>query len=129
MCPLLSTTEQTTTSGYVTFGSRTSPMTYFMQCDNDGGYHNTCDWGSKGTFYGLMVIMEASIEISGGNGINPNIEGAVFCGSPAYNDKYDPPAGSIADTDDITLVGHSAVGSTTSRSSTRWRTSPSRRPP
>jgi hypothetical protein len=105
----LSTTEQTTTSGLVDFGTIESPMTYFMQCDNDGGYVNTCDWGSTGTFYGLMVIMEASISISGGNGTTPNIMGAVFCGAPTTNSKSQPSNGTIDNSDDITLQGSSMV--------------------
>jgi hypothetical protein len=108
-CPLLATTEQTMTKGLINFGDRTHPMTYYMMCDNDGGYVNTCDWGSTGTFYGLMVIMEASISISGGNGTTPNIEGAIFCGSPDYSGKTQPAVGTIASTDDITLQGNSTA--------------------
>ena len=41
MCPLLATTEQTHVNGLVNLGTLTSPMVYFMQCDNDGLYNNT----------------------------------------------------------------------------------------
>jgi hypothetical protein len=97
MCPLLATTEQTTTSGNVYFGTRTQPMTYYMVCDNDGrpqgselaGYQNTCDWGGTGTFYGLMLLMEARIEFSGGSANTPSLEGAVFCGVPGSDGNLD----------------------------------------
>jgi hypothetical protein len=86
LCPLLATTEKTVTSGRVDFGTRTTPMIYYMQCDNDGLYTNTCEWGSTGTFYGLMVIMEAPIVVSNGNGVQPNIVGSLFCGTPVTTD-------------------------------------------
>jgi Tfp pilus assembly protein PilX len=86
MCPLLSTTEKTVTSGEVDCGSMTKPMIYFMQCDNDGLYSNTCEWGSTGTFYGLMVIMEASITLSNGDGVQPSIVGSLLCGCPNATD-------------------------------------------
>jgi hypothetical protein len=118
MCPLLATTEQTTTSGNVYFGTRTQPMTYYMVCDNDGrpqgselaGYQNTCDWGGTGTFYGLMLLMEARIEFSGGSANTPSLEGAVFCGVPGSdgnldNDLYLNQHGDIPAHSDITLSG------------------------
>jgi hypothetical protein len=113
-CPLLATTELTSSSGLVNCGSRASPVTYYMQCDNDApannptpdyGYKNTCDWASQGTFYGLMVLMEARIEFSGSSSA-PSVEGAVFVGTPAtsssgyLNVNRDIPVG-----DDITLRG------------------------
>ena len=86
MCPLLSTTEKTVTSGEVDCGTLAKPVIYFMQCDNDGLYSNTCEWGSTGTFYGLMVIMEASITLSNGDGVQPNIVGSLLCGCPNSTD-------------------------------------------
>jgi type II secretory pathway pseudopilin PulG len=102
MCPLLATTEKTVTNGWVDFGTSTQPMTYYMQCDNDGLYSNTCQWGSSGTFYGLMVIMEAVIQITGGNETQPSVEGAIFCGTPYVS-------GTTPSTNDITLSGASSV--------------------
>ena len=111
-CPLIATTEQTTTSGLVNFGSRTRPMTYYMQCDNDGGYVNTCDWASTGTFYGLMVLMEARVEFTGSS-TKPSVEGAVFVGTPAPTPptNFNQPSGrsAIPSGDDITLAGASSV--------------------
>ena len=40
------------------------PMTLYMVCDNDGYYTQTCNWGSTGQFYGLMILFEAGITIS-----------------------------------------------------------------
>ena len=104
MCPLLATTEKTVSNGYINFGTPAAPMTYFMQCDNDGLYSNTCDWANKGTFYGLMVLMEAVINISGGDGTlaHPSIMGAIFEGTPYKS-------GTTASTSDITLSGKSTV--------------------
>ncbi|MGZ4198691.1 MAG: hypothetical protein ACXVP1_00735 [Thermoleophilia bacterium] len=90
-CPLLATTEQTHSNGNVTFGSITSPMVYFMQCDNDGLYSNTCQWSTTGTYYGLMVLFEAPINITG----SAKIEGAVLEGTPV--------------TTDITMSGSSTI--------------------
>ena len=122
MCPLLATTEQTTIRGNVYFGTRAQPMTYYMVCDNDGrdqsghlaGYQNTCDWGSTGTFYGLMLLMEARIEFSGGSATTPSLEGAVFCGVPGQdgalvNDLYLNQHSDIPANSDITLSGASTV--------------------
>ena len=107
-CPLLATTEQTSSTGIVNFGSLTQPMTYYMQCDNDGGYVNTCNWSTQGTFYGLMVLMEARVEFSGSSS-QPIVVGAVFEGAPAttsYNNNFysDIPSG-----DDITLRGATTI--------------------
>ena len=102
MCPLLATTEKTVSKYKVNFGSETSPMVYYMMCDNDGLYSNTCEWGSTGTFCGLMVIMEAVIQVTGGDGTHPSIEGAIFCGTPYIS-------GTTASTNDITLSGASTV--------------------
>jgi hypothetical protein len=89
MCPLLATTEKTTTNGRLDFGTLLNPMVYFMQCDNDTYYTNTCEWASTGTFTGLMVIMEAAIEITGGNDgtlQHSNIVGSVLAGTPVSPD-------------------------------------------
>ena len=87
MCPLLATTEQTHSNGNVTFGSETIPMVYFMQCDNDGLYSNTCEWCSTGTYYGLMVLFEAPIDIGAKSGTaSAKIEGAVLEGTPVTTD-------------------------------------------
>jgi len=89
MCPLLATTEKTVSNGKVNFGTLTDPMVYFMQCDNDGLYTNTCAWASSGTFTGIMVIMEAVIEVSGGNDgtlAHSNIVGSILAGTPVATD-------------------------------------------
>ena len=60
-----------------------------MQCDNDGLYSNTCQWGSTGTFTGLAVIMEAALQITGGNDgtlAHPNFVGSVMAGTPVSPD-------------------------------------------
>ena len=104
MSPLMATTEKTVTTGKVNFGTAAIPMIYYMQCDNDGLYSNTADWGSSGTFYGLMVLMEAVINITGGDGTiaHPSIMGAIFEGTPYVS-------GTTASTSDITLSGKSTV--------------------
>ena len=87
MCPLLATTEKTVSNGYINFGTLTNPMVYYMQCDNDQLYMNTCGWASTGTYYGLMILFEASITISGNNGSSvPNIVGSVLEGTPNATD-------------------------------------------
>jgi hypothetical protein len=96
MCPLLATTERTVSNGYINVGTLAKPMIYYMQCDNDGLYSNTCSWASTGTYYGLMILFEAPIEITGGNdGSHPNIVGAVLEGTPVAND--------------ITMTGNSSI--------------------
>ncbi len=60
-------------------------MVYFMQCDNDGLYSNTCEWASTGTFSGLMILFEADIEITGSSSV-PNVVGAVLEGTPVDTD-------------------------------------------
>ena len=102
MCPLLATTEKTVTAGKVDYGTPTAPMVYYMVCDNDTLYSNTCEWGGSGTFYGLMVIMEACLEITGGNGVTPCVLGAVFNGTPYKS-------GTSPSVNDITLSGASTV--------------------
>ncbi len=101
MCPLLATTECTHSNGYVNFGSIASPMVYFMQCDNDNLYTNTCQWASTGTFYGLMILYEAEMQITGGNnGTTPNVMGAVLEGCPANSTDTGT---------DLTLTGNSSI--------------------
>ena len=102
MCPLLATTEKTETTGEVNFGTFAAPMVYYMMCDNDTLYSNTCVWGSTGTFYGLMVIMEACLRITGGDGVTPSVVGAVFNGTPYKS-------GTSPSVNDITLTGGSTV--------------------
>ena len=81
MCPLLATTEQTHINGLVNLGTLTSPMVYFMQCDNDGLYSNTFQFKGTGTFTGLMVLFEAPFNMTSGN-----VVGAVLEGTPVDND-------------------------------------------
>jgi len=96
MCPLLATTEQTHSNGYINFGSLTAPMVYFMQCDNDNLYSNTCQWANVGNYFGLMILFEAPIVISGStDGTHPNITGAVLEGCPTATD--------------ITMSGNSSI--------------------
>jgi hypothetical protein len=62
-------------------------MIYYMQCDNDELYSNTCEWASTGTYYGIMILFEASIDISGNSGVSvPNIVGSVMEGTPNATD-------------------------------------------
>jgi hypothetical protein len=107
LCPLWATTERTVSNGFIDFGSidttaipkvTAQPMVYYMQCDNDGLYSNTCTWASTGQFVGVMVLFEASIEISGGSATRPSIVGSVMDGVPID-------AGYV----DITLSGNSLV--------------------
>lgn len=97
-CPLLATTEKTVSNGLVNFGSLESPMVYYMQCDNDGLYNNTCEWASTGQFTGLMILFEAPIQITGGVSAHPTIVGAVMDGSPIASCPTD-----------ITMSGSSTV--------------------
>jgi Tfp pilus assembly protein PilX len=105
MCPLLGTTEKTEISGKVNFGNMTNPMVYYMMCDNDSLYSNTMllgndgydhnDDGSlggsgtaapySGTFYGLIVGMEACMRIYSTNAAVPCVVGAVFNGTEYIN--------------------------------------------
>jgi len=96
MCPLLATTEKTVSNGLVNVGTLANPMIYYMQCDNDQLYMNTCAWASTGQYYGLMILFEASITISGNSGVStPNVVGSVLEGTPNATD--------------ITLSGTSSV--------------------
>ena len=86
----------------VNFGTATAPMVYYMMRDNDQLYSNTCEWGSTGTFCGLMVIMEACLRITGGDGITPCVVGAVFNGTPYKS-------GTSPSVYDIVLTGASSI--------------------
>ena len=55
-------------------------MVLYMVCDNDNYYTNTFEWGSTGTFTGLMVVMEAQVQLERcGTLATPSIVGALFC--------------------------------------------------
>jgi hypothetical protein len=119
-CPLLCSTEKPTITGNITFGSRTQPMVYFYMCDNNGIYPMTCQFGVPagrdpwtgvdhpadipytGTFYGLMVINESVIDILGGTGTAPSVQGAIFAGCPYVS-------ASTPSMSDITLEGGASV--------------------
>ena len=99
MCPLLATTEHPKCTGNVQFGTRTQPMVFFFVCDNNGIYPQVVDWEDTGTYYGLMVINESTIDFSGDTNANtPTVEGAVFAGCP-----YDPTHTSGMSMSDIVL--------------------------
>ena len=74
-------------------------MVYYMQCDNDGLYSNTCEWASTGTFTGIAIIMEAAIQVTGGNNgaswQTANFVGSLMAGCPV--------------TPDITMSSNSSV--------------------
>jgi len=86
MCPLFASTERITTSGNINFGTMVTdvnhphprPMTLYMVCDNDGYYTQTCNWGSTGQFYGLMILFEAGITLQNGNATAPAVVGSVL---------------------------------------------------
>jgi hypothetical protein len=96
LCTVLATTEQTHSNGLITFGSTTQPMVYFMQCDNDNLYSNTCQWNNIGKYYGLMILFEAEMNITAGN-----VTGAVLEGCPYKS-------GSDSGTD-LTMSGNSSI--------------------
>ncbi len=100
-CPLLCTTEKTTVSGKINFGSRVKPMVYFYMCDNNGIYPQVVDWACTGTYYGLMVINESTINITNGVAGTPSVQGAIFAGCP-----YDPTYTSGMSQSDIVLNGY-----------------------
>lgn len=104
LCPLLCTTEKTTASGNVTFGTRDRPMVYFFMCDNNGIYPQVVEWASTGTYYGLMVINESTIRITNGSASKPCIQGAIFAGCP-----YDPSNTSGLSMSDIVLEDDSSI--------------------
>ena len=104
MCPLLCTTERTEVSGHIDYGSRTAPMVYFFMCDNNGIYPQVVEWACTGTFFGLMVINESTININHGVSGTPSIEGAVFAGCP-----YDPSHTSGMSMSDIVLEDQSSI--------------------
>ena len=85
-------------SGDITFGSREKPMVFFYMCDNNGIYPQVVDWSCTGTYFGLMVINESTIDISNGILGKPSIQGAIFAGCP-----YDPTYTSGLSKSDIVL--------------------------
>ena len=104
MCPLLCTTEKNVWGGNVTYGTRTQPMVFFFMCDNNGIYPQVFEYSGTGTYYGLMVINESTIEISNGSSTKPSIQGAVFAGCP-----YDPRVTTTMSKSDIVLKGSSCI--------------------
>jgi Tfp pilus assembly protein PilX len=104
MCPLLCTTERTQVSGHINFGTRTQPMVYFFMCDNNGIYPQVVAWSCTGTFFGLMVINESTIDFTNGVTGTPSVEGAVFAGCP-----YDPTHTSGMSMSDIVLEDYSSI--------------------
>jgi len=104
MCPLLCTTEKNLWRGNVTYGTRTDPMVFFFMCDNNGIYPQVFEYSGTGTYYGLMVINESTIEISNGSSTKPSIQGAVFAGCP-----YDPRVTTTMSKSDIVLKGSSCI--------------------
>ena len=113
MCPLLATTEKTVSNGLINVGTLANPMVYYMQCDNDQLYGNTCEWASTGKYYGLMILFEAPIHHGQQRISTPNVVGSVLEGTPKH--RHHP-------------VEHLRASATTRRSSTTARATPSRRP-
>ena len=103
MCPLLCTTEKNLWRGNVTYGTRDQPMVFFM-CDNNGIYPQVFKYTGTGTYYGLMVINESTIEIDNGSSARPSVQGAIFAGCP-----YDPTHTSNMSQSDIVLKGNSCI--------------------
>jgi hypothetical protein len=105
MCPLLATTEHPKVTGNITFGSRAAPMVFFYVCDNNGIYPQVVEWQDTGTYYGLMVINESTIDFSGDmSSTYPTVEGAVFAGCP-----YDPTHTSGMSMSDIVLNDYDSI--------------------
>ena len=103
-CPLLCTTEKNTWSGNITYGTRDEPMVFFFMCDNNGIYPQVVEYSGTGTYYGLMVINESTIEITNGSTTKPSVQGAIFAGCP-----YDPTYTSGLSKSDIVLEGNSCI--------------------
>jgi hypothetical protein len=103
-CPLLCTTEKNTWSGNVQYGDRDHPMVFFYMCDNNGIYPQVVEYNGTGTYFGLMVINESTINVSNGSANKASIEGAVFAGCP-----YDPTNTSGLSKSDIVLEDSSCV--------------------
>ena len=104
MCPLMCTTEKLIWSGDITYGTRAAPMVFFFMCDNNGIYPQVFQYQGTGTYYGLMVINESTIDVSNGSATKPSIQGAVFAGCP-----YDPTYTSGLSRSDIVLRGNSCI--------------------
>jgi hypothetical protein len=103
-CPLLCTTEKNTWSGNITYGTRDEPMVFFFMCDNNGIYPQVVEYSGTGTYYGLMVINESTLEITNGSTTKPSVQGAIFAGCP-----YDPTYTSGLSQSDIVLEGNSCI--------------------
>jgi hypothetical protein len=104
MCPLLATTEKSQISGHINFGTRAAPMVWFYICDNNGIYPQVLSWGGTGTYFGLIVCNESTMDIYNGVSGTPSIEGAVFAGCP-----YDPTHTSGMSMSDIVLEDGSCI--------------------
>ncbi len=104
MCPLLCTTEKCSWSGRVNYGTRQKPMVFFFMCDNNGIYPQVFDCAGTGTYYGLMVINESTMNVTNGVSGTPSVQGAVFAGCP-----YDPTYTSGLSKSDIVLNGNSSI--------------------
>jgi Tfp pilus assembly protein PilX len=103
-CPLLCTTEQNVWKGSITYGSREKPMVFFFMCDNNGIYPMVFQYEGTGTYYGLMVINESTINVSNGISTKPSIQGAIFAGCP-----YDPSKTSGLSPSDIVVQDGSCI--------------------
>jgi hypothetical protein len=104
MCPLLCSTEQNVWKGNVQYGTRDAPMVFFFMCDNNGIYPMVFQYQGTGTYYGLMVINESTINISHGISTKPSVQGAIFAGCP-----YDPTITTDLSKSDIVLEDGSCV--------------------
>jgi hypothetical protein len=104
LCPLLCTTEQSVWKGNVQYGTRDKPMVFFFMCDNNGIYPMVFEYQGTGTYYGLMVINESTIEISNGVSTKASVQGAIFAGCP-----YDPTNTDDLSPSDIVLEDGSCV--------------------
>jgi type II secretory pathway pseudopilin PulG len=79
LCPLLATTEMITTSGNISFGTLAKPMVLYMVCDNDNLWTQTAQWKSVGQFTGLMIYMEAGVNLAPASASSsPSVLGAVM---------------------------------------------------
>ncbi len=79
LCPLLATTEMITTSGNITFGTLAQPMVLYMVCDNDNLWTQTCSWQSVGQFTGMMIFMEAGVNLAPASASStPTVLGSVM---------------------------------------------------
>ena len=108
-CPLLCTTEKNIWRGKVQYGTRDEPMVFFFMCDNNGIYPMVFEYQGTGTYYGLMVINESTIDVTNGASNKPSIQGAVFAGCP-YDPTYTkPPKYAEMSKSDIVVHGSSCI--------------------